>query len=107
MSVDAEETRQRLKAAVHYTVGRLCQKIEEDNHRKFSRQVVAAIAETTFRQCVICPQMYLQKTWKPLQGMLKEVQYLQRMLNFLPVAVLHCRTTYKIKAKNWPRNRVK
>ncbi|KAM9409119.1 centromere protein S isoform 1-T1 [Pholidichthys leucotaenia] len=51
MSVDAEETRQRLKAAVHYTVGRLCQKIEEDNHRKFSRQVVAAIAETTFRQC--------------------------------------------------------
>ncbi|XP_072238094.1 centromere protein S [Leuresthes tenuis] len=51
MSVDADETRQRLKAAVHYTVGRLCQRIGEDHRREFSRQVVAAIAETTFRQC--------------------------------------------------------
>uniref|UniRef100_A0A3Q1G1U4 Centromere protein S n=1 Tax=Acanthochromis polyacanthus TaxID=80966 RepID=A0A3Q1G1U4_9TELE len=41
----------RLKAAVHYTVGRLCQKIGEDHRREFSRQVIAAIAETTFRQC--------------------------------------------------------
>ncbi|XP_022602472.1 centromere protein S-like [Seriola lalandi dorsalis] len=53
MSVDKDETLQRLKAAVHYTVGRLCQKTGEDHRREFSRQVVAAIAETTFRQCDI------------------------------------------------------
>ncbi|XP_026163605.1 centromere protein S [Mastacembelus armatus] len=53
MSVDQEETHQRLKAAVHYTIGQLCQKLGEDHRRKFSRQVVAAIAETTFRQCDI------------------------------------------------------
>lgn len=53
MSVDTEETHQRLKAAVHYTVGRLCQKIGEDHRRPFSRQAIAAIAETTFRQCDI------------------------------------------------------
>ncbi|XP_038552966.1 centromere protein S [Micropterus salmoides] len=51
MSVDKDETQQRLKAAVHYTVGRLCQKIGGDHRREFSRQVIAAIAETTFRQC--------------------------------------------------------
>ena len=45
---------QRLKAAVHYTVGRLCQKTGEEHQREFSRQVVAAIAETTFRQCGGC-----------------------------------------------------
>ncbi|XP_037534657.1 centromere protein S [Nematolebias whitei] len=53
MSADAGETQQRLKAAVHYTVGRLCQKTAEEQRREFSRQVVAAIAETTFRQCDI------------------------------------------------------
>ncbi|XP_017263897.1 centromere protein S [Kryptolebias marmoratus] len=53
MSADADETQQRLKAAVHYTVGRLCQKVGEKQRREFSRQVVAAIAETTFRQCEI------------------------------------------------------
>ncbi|XP_027859711.1 centromere protein S [Xiphophorus couchianus] len=53
MSVDKEEARQRLKAAVHYTVGRLCQKIEEEHRREFSRQTIAAIAETTFRECDI------------------------------------------------------
>uniref|UniRef100_A0A3B5Q9P4 Centromere protein S n=1 Tax=Xiphophorus maculatus TaxID=8083 RepID=A0A3B5Q9P4_XIPMA len=54
MSVDKEEARQRLKAAVHYTVGRLCQKIGEEEHRReFSRQTIAAIAETTFRECDI------------------------------------------------------
>lgn len=37
---------------VHYTVGRLCQKIGEEEHRReFSRQTIAAIAETTFREC--------------------------------------------------------
>ncbi|KAM3621447.1 uncharacterized protein V6R79_011302 [Siganus canaliculatus] len=53
MSVDKEETHQRLKAAVHYTVGRICQKLGEDHRREFSRQVIAAIAETTMRQCDI------------------------------------------------------
>lgn len=31
----------------------MCQKIGEENRREFSRQTVAAIAETTFRQCDI------------------------------------------------------
>ncbi|XP_063766296.1 centromere protein S [Eleginops maclovinus] len=51
MPDDKDETQQRLKAAIHYTVGRLCQKIGEDYQRGFSRQAVAAIAETAFRQC--------------------------------------------------------
>uniref|UniRef100_A0A3P8X474 Centromere protein S n=1 Tax=Cynoglossus semilaevis TaxID=244447 RepID=A0A3P8X474_CYNSE len=42
-----------LKAAVHFTVGRLCQKVGEEHHRPFSRQIIAALAETTFRQCDI------------------------------------------------------
>nr|XP_046239419.1 centromere protein S [Scatophagus argus] len=53
MSVDKDETHQRLKAAIHYTVGRICQQMGEDHHREFSRQVIAAIAETTVRQCDI------------------------------------------------------
>ncbi|XP_071351721.1 centromere protein S [Trachinotus anak] len=53
MPVDEDETLQRLKAAIHFTVGRLCQKIGEDHQRAFSRQAIAAIAETTFRQCDI------------------------------------------------------
>ncbi|XP_029539762.1 centromere protein S [Oncorhynchus nerka] len=53
-AMDEEERKlQRLKAAVHYTVGRLCQSIGEDHQKEFSRQVIAAIAETTFRQCDI------------------------------------------------------
>uniref|UniRef100_A0A3Q3WPS6 Centromere protein S n=1 Tax=Mola mola TaxID=94237 RepID=A0A3Q3WPS6_MOLML len=50
MSVDKDETHQRLKAAVHYTVGRICQTVGEDHRREFSRQVIAAIAETAVRQ---------------------------------------------------------
>ncbi|NWH64487.1 CENPS protein, partial [Geococcyx californianus] len=42
---------QRLRAAVHYTVGRLCQDVAEDKQMQFSKQSVAAIAEMTFRQC--------------------------------------------------------
>uniref|UniRef100_H2LES2 Centromere protein S n=1 Tax=Oryzias latipes TaxID=8090 RepID=H2LES2_ORYLA len=44
---------QRLKAAVHFTTGRICQKMGEDHRKEFSRQTVAAIAETAFRQCDI------------------------------------------------------
>ncbi|KAK5912615.1 hypothetical protein CesoFtcFv8_002469 [Champsocephalus esox] len=51
MSDDKDETQQRLKAAIHFTVGRLCQMTGEDHQRGFSRQTVAAIAETAFRQC--------------------------------------------------------
>lgn len=53
MSLDKDEMHQRLKAAVHFTVGRLCLKIGEEHRREFSRQTIAAIAETTFRQCDI------------------------------------------------------
>ncbi|XP_061688145.1 centromere protein S [Syngnathoides biaculeatus] len=53
MSLSEDETRQRLKAAVHYTVARMCQKMGEEQSREFSRQAVAAIAETAFRQCDI------------------------------------------------------
>ncbi|XP_067873051.1 centromere protein S [Heterodontus francisci] len=42
---------QRLRAAVHYTVGCLCQEVGEDKEIEFSKQTIAAIAETTFRQC--------------------------------------------------------
>lgn len=53
MSLDKDEMHQRLKAAVHFTVGCLCLKIGEEHRREFSRQTIAAIAETTFRQCDI------------------------------------------------------
>ncbi|KAM4613261.1 centromere protein S [Polymixia lowei] len=53
MSTEEEALHQRLRASVHYTVGRLCQKVGEDHRREFSRHVIAAIAETTFRQCEI------------------------------------------------------
>ncbi|NXJ64825.1 CENPS protein, partial [Rostratula benghalensis] len=42
---------QRLKAAVHYTVGCLCQDVAEDKDVQFSKQSIAAISEITFRQC--------------------------------------------------------
>ncbi|NWT11740.1 CENPS protein, partial [Vireo altiloquus] len=42
---------QRLRAAVHYTVGCLCQEVEEDKDVQFSKQSIAAISEITFRQC--------------------------------------------------------
>ncbi|KAK7811104.1 hypothetical protein U0070_016044 [Myodes glareolus] len=43
--------RQRLKAAVHYTVGCLCNEVALDKQVQFNKQTVAAIAEVTFRQC--------------------------------------------------------
>ncbi|KAM5248924.1 centromere protein S-like [Ctenodactylus gundi] len=42
---------QRLKAAVHYTVGCLCQEVASDKEMQFSKQTIAAISELTFRQC--------------------------------------------------------
>lgn len=54
--VEAEEPqefshRQRLKAAVHYTVGCLCQEVTLNKQVNFSKQTIAAISEVTFRQC--------------------------------------------------------
>ncbi|XP_060026911.1 centromere protein S [Erinaceus europaeus] len=43
--------RQRLKAAVHYTAGCLCEEVASDKEVQFSRQTIAAISELTFRQC--------------------------------------------------------
>ncbi|XP_051561860.1 centromere protein S-like [Myxocyprinus asiaticus] len=48
-----EAQKQRLKAAVHYTVGRLCRNIAADCEKQITKQTIAAIAETTFRQCDI------------------------------------------------------
>ncbi|EPY84701.1 centromere protein S [Camelus ferus] len=42
--------RQRLKAAVHYTVGCLCEEVASDKEVQFSKQTIAAISEVTFRQ---------------------------------------------------------
>ncbi|XP_075406937.1 centromere protein S isoform X1 [Tenrec ecaudatus] len=42
---------QKLKAAVHYTVGCLCKEVAADREMQFSKQTVAAISEVTFRQC--------------------------------------------------------
>ncbi|CAL8337381.1 unnamed protein product [Lota lota] len=48
-----EDIHQRLRAAVHYTTGRMCLDIGRQQGREFSPQVIAAIAETTFRQCEV------------------------------------------------------
>ncbi|XP_007900348.1 centromere protein S [Callorhinchus milii] len=60
MAAAAERDRaahtQRLRAAVHYTVGCLCQEVGEDKGKEFNKQTIAAIAETTFRQCEIFAQ---------------------------------------------------
>lgn len=42
---------QRLKAAVHYTVGSLCQEMAEEKQVQYSKQTIAALSEVTFRQC--------------------------------------------------------
>lgn len=42
------ESRQRLKAALHYTVGEVCGQVEEGT--SFSREVVAILTETAFKQ---------------------------------------------------------
>lgn len=53
---EKEAYTQRLKAAVHYTVSKLCQSTAADCEKEMSRQAMAAIAETTFRQCEIFAQ---------------------------------------------------
>nr|XP_033778661.1 centromere protein S [Geotrypetes seraphini] len=46
-------TLERLKAAVHYTAGCLCQEVAEDKEIEFSKQTIAAISDITFSQCEI------------------------------------------------------
>ncbi|XP_071848318.1 centromere protein S-like [Apostichopus japonicus] len=48
-SVDLE-VEQRLKAAVHYTVGKICNNLEEELEITFSKHVIAVISEATFKQ---------------------------------------------------------
>ncbi|KAM9483156.1 centromere protein S [Clarias gariepinus] len=50
---EKEAYKQRLKAAVHYTVSKICQSTAAECEKEISKQAVAAIAETTFRQCEI------------------------------------------------------
>eukprot|EP00920_Eleutheroschizon_duboscqi_P027329 GHVT01066908.1.p1 GENE.GHVT01066908.1~~GHVT01066908.1.p1 ORF type:complete len:140 (-),score=15.65 GHVT01066908.1:393-812(-) len=44
---------QRLKAAVHYTVGKICEDEAADLDVTFSRQFIAVLAEATFKQCQV------------------------------------------------------
>ncbi|XP_067659006.1 centromere protein S-like [Haliotis asinina] len=49
-NVDDLSYDQRLKAAVHYTVVRICREVGDDLNVSINKQVVACIAETTWRQ---------------------------------------------------------
>ncbi|XP_030847520.1 centromere protein S-like isoform X2 [Strongylocentrotus purpuratus] len=41
---------QRLKAAVHFTTGQICEELGVELDVTFSRQFISALAETTFKQ---------------------------------------------------------
>uniref|UniRef100_A0A7N4NVR6 Centromere protein S n=1 Tax=Sarcophilus harrisii TaxID=9305 RepID=A0A7N4NVR6_SARHA len=43
--------RENLKAALHYTVGSICQEAAEAKGVRFTKPTIAAISEVTFRQC--------------------------------------------------------
>ncbi|XP_046341481.1 centromere protein S-like [Haliotis rufescens] len=49
-NVDDLSYEQRLKAAVHYTVVRICRDVGDDLNVSVNKQVMACIAETTWRQ---------------------------------------------------------
>ncbi|KAJ8412220.1 hypothetical protein AAFF_G00144870 [Aldrovandia affinis] len=52
--MDEEFSRsQRLKAAVHFTVSKICEEIGQDCGKEFNKLVIAAITETAFKQCDI------------------------------------------------------
>uniref|UniRef100_A0A9L0J641 Centromere protein S n=1 Tax=Equus asinus TaxID=9793 RepID=A0A9L0J641_EQUAS len=48
--------RQRLKAAVHYTVGCLCEEVALDKEIQFSKQTIAAISEKILPKTLKCLQ---------------------------------------------------
>ncbi|KXJ10513.1 Centromere protein S [Exaiptasia diaphana] len=50
-SDEALAYQQRIKAALHYGVGRICEQVGEENGLQYSRQFIAALTETTYRQC--------------------------------------------------------
>lgn len=86
---------QRLKAAVHYTVGCLCQDVAENKEVQFSKQTIAAIAEITFRQCgrkfayYLFVQEHLLEKW-----CLKN-----RSRHWNQVSLVHCFLHYIFKSK--------
>ncbi|KAJ8043119.1 Centromere protein S [Holothuria leucospilota] len=41
---------QRFKAAIHYTVGKICTELEEEMEVTFSRHIIAVISEATYKQ---------------------------------------------------------
>ncbi|XP_072035111.1 centromere protein S-like [Amphiura filiformis] len=47
---------QRLKAAVHYTVGQVCEETATEMDVTFSRQVIATISEAAFKQIALFAQ---------------------------------------------------
>ncbi|KAG8434806.1 hypothetical protein GDO86_012961 [Hymenochirus boettgeri] len=51
MEREATAKEKRLKAAVHYIVGSLCQDVAYDKETQFSKQAIAALSEITFKQC--------------------------------------------------------
>ncbi|NXF31074.1 CENPS protein, partial [Nyctibius bracteatus] len=76
---------QRLKAAVHYTVGCLCQDVAEDKDLQFSKQTIAAISEITFRQCgtEVCYFLILCRHAKRSTVTTEDVKFLARRSNSL------------------------
>lgn len=44
------EYQQRLKAAIHYSVGSICSELAKEHGVQISRQFIATVAEATFKQ---------------------------------------------------------
>ena len=42
---------QRLKAAVHYTVGKICEEMSSDLDVVYDRKFIAVLTEATFKYC--------------------------------------------------------
>ncbi|KAM4652850.1 centromere protein S [Discoglossus pictus] len=83
---------QRLKAAVHYTVGCLCQEVAGDEDIQFSKQAVAAISEITFRQSEIFAkdlEMFARHAKRTTINM-EDVKLLARRSRSLQVHIAKC-----------------
>ncbi|GAB6024064.1 Centromere protein S [Chamberlinius hualienensis] len=48
-----DDNLKKLKVAVHFTVGKLCEEIGSKRQKTFSKEVIQAIANLTFDQCLI------------------------------------------------------
>ena len=42
---------QRLKAALHYSIGKIYEEVASDNDMKVSREMMAAVTEMVYEQC--------------------------------------------------------